>query len=341
MDRCSDQAQAITRALGALTETLANGPRRNWQFVPENGAKVDVRARLVDPWFELTASAPTTPLPLSRAWSLLHHNAVLSGAVRMALAPDAGEAHVRGEICMEDDGPTDLDTRIRTLCDDAQAAFHGLHDCAQLGRTDPDADPPAVADTAAADRPRDGHRLVQFCTEAGWPFVERAAGRVEVCIECGPVVYQAQLELTPDGALCAVADLVDASALTSTTRAATALLLLNTSALVRSVKAVAVRRDGVDRAGLAAACERPRSGADLDRALSALTVACSLAGREAQALRHEPLAREYLAWHVPAVRDDTRETFDHDQSNHNQSDNDQRDDTNHDVMEETPCLQQL
>jgi hypothetical protein len=295
MDRHRDQAEAITFALGVLTETLATGLRGNWRFVLENGAKVDVRARLVDPWLELTASTTAMSLPLSRAWSLLHHNAGLSGVVRMALAPDSGEVHVRGEICVEHDGHTDLDTRIRTLCEEAQAAFHGLHHRAQPDRSDPDADPAAVAKP-----PRDGHRLVQFCTEAGWPFVERAAGRVEVCLDSGPVVYQAQLELTPGGALCAVADLVDASALTSTTRAATALLLLNASALVRSVKAVVVRRDGIDRAGLAAACERPRSGADLDRALSALAVACSLAGREAQTLRREALAREYLAWHVPA-----------------------------------------
>jgi hypothetical protein len=321
MDRRDAPTQAISRALGSLTQTPAPGSPSDWRFVLENGAKLEMRTRLVDEWFELTASTTVTPLRLAHAWSMLRTNAELTGPARVALAPDADEAHFRGEIFADDDGR--LDTRISDLCEGARAACHALYDRTPPGRSGRASEP-----TAVAHPPPDGSRLVQLCTEAGWPHTERASGRVEVPIACGPAVYQAQLELMADGALYAVADLVDASALTSVARAATALLLLNTSAVVRSVKGVAVRRDGGERAGLAAACERPRSGADVDRALAALTVACDLAGREAQMLRDEGLAREYLAWHAPALLDDVSDKTQSD--NHNQS-----------ALEERPCLQQL
>lgn len=324
MGRSSERELTIARALGALTPDLVAAAFGDWRFVLENGAKVGVRARMADQWFELTASATAAvPLGLSQTWSTLRYNAGLTGAVRVALAPGAVEAHLRGEIFAEDD--EHLDTRVSALCEDARASFHALHDRTHLGRSGPAADPTARAE------PRDGHRLVQLCAEAGWPYAERASGRVEIPIECGPAFYQAHLELTDEGALSAVTDLVDASTLTSDSRAATALLLLRASATVRSVKGVVVRRDGVERAGLAAACERPRSGADLDRALAALAVACGLAGREAQALRHEALAREYLAWCAPALFDESGDAFDNNQSNDNRQS----------VMEENPCLQQL
>jgi hypothetical protein len=93
-----------------------------------------------------------------------------------------------------------------------------------------------------------------------------------------------------------------------------------------------VKRDGVEHAGLAAACERPRSAADLDRALGALSVACGLAGREAQALRHQALAHEYLAGCAPARWDETPDAL---------IENNQDDHDNQYEMEERPCVQQL
>ncbi len=49
-------------------------------------------------------------------------------------------------------------------------------------------------------------------------------------------------------------------------------------------------------AGLAFAGERlPASPAAIDRALAALSVACSTVGREMQALQDAQLARDYLA----------------------------------------------
>jgi hypothetical protein len=326
MSAPSEREHIITRALGALTPDLVAAELGDWRFVLENGAKVGVRARVVDQWLELTASATAAvSLALPATWSTLRYNTGLNGAVRVALAPGAGDAHLRGEIFAEDD--VHLDTRVSALCEEARAAFHALHGRTHPGRSSPGADPTEVART-----PRDGHRLVQLCTEAGWPYTERASGRVEVAIECGPAVYPAQLGLTDDGALSAVVDLVDASTLTPTSRAATALLLLTASAVVRCVKGVVVKRDGVEHAGLAAACERPRSAADLDRALAALSVACGLAGREAQALRHQALAHEYLAWRAPVRCAETPDAII--ESNEDDHDNQYE-------MEERSCLQQL
>lgn len=285
-----------------------------------------MRGRLVDQWFEVTLPLPAARFAVSDAWSALRSNARFRGAVRVALAIGADEPHLRGEIMVDGDDP--LETRVAALRSDAQAALHALHD--RIDADSSPSDPAGVADSTGGER-----RLVQLCVEAGWPFTERADGSVEVPIECGPSLYHARLRLQDDGALCAVTDLVEASTLTSTGRAAAALLLLNASALVRSVKGVLVRHDGVEHAGLAAACERPRSGADVDRALAAITVACGLAGREAQALRHDALAREYLAWRAPAFYDESRD------ASRSFLDDDGQSHINTYAMEESPCLQQL
>ena len=292
----------------------------------ENGANVDVHARVVDQWLELTAA---DAMVRSRSRLPLRDNADLQGPVRRAVAPGAHGVHLRGEIFVEDD--TNLDTRVDALLESARSTVRALRDSTRLGRPNL-----AAESTTVAETPRDRHRLVQLCAEAGWPCAERASGRIEITIECGPASYQAHLELTDDGALSAVVDLVDSSTLTQCSRTATASLLLTASAVVRSAKAVVVKRDGVEHAGLAAACERPRSSADLDRALAALSVACGFAGREAQALRHEPLAREYLAWCAPLLDESPDDDIVNNQSDRNQSDN-----NNQYEVEESPCLQQL
>jgi hypothetical protein len=291
-----------------------------------DGSDVGVRARIVDQWLELTAAADAVPLAHPQLWSMLRFNADLNGPLRLALAPGAHGAHFRGEMFVEDD--TNLDTRVEALLESARSALRALHDSTRLGR------PSLAAESAKVGKtPRDGHPLVQLCAEAGWPCTERASSRIEIAIDCGRASYQAHLDLTDDGALSAVVDLVDASTLTQASRTATAFLLLIASAVVRSVKAVVVKRDGVEHAGLAAACESPRSGAGLDRALAALSVGCGLAGCEAQALRHEALAREYLAWCAPPLLVD--ESPDDDIVNN------QRDNNNQYEVEERPCLQQL
>lgn len=324
MSACNELALMIVHALGARITNRTAAQPDNWRPFASRAADISLRARMVDPWIEVTAM-PTVgvPLTLSQAWSALRYNARRAGTVRLALTPGDAQAHLRGELygCEADD----LDGRIGALREDMEAAIRTRPDRGGTERSDLEADGTSVQPPA-----HDDERLVQLCKESGWPYVERASGHVEVCIDCTSASYEARLELTGEGALCAVIDLVDAAALSTEARSAIALVLLYTSAVVRSVKGVLTRRDGAECAGLAAACERPRSGADLDRALSALAVACGMAGREARALRHDALARNYLACHTPAFVDlrDRVETTSTGNNNQN-------------VMEETPCLQQL
>lgn len=253
-------------------------------------------------WLELSAPTSESVTP-SSTWVLLTRNASLDGAARLAVSAGASAAHLRADVFIDDH--VDLDKRIAAACEDMCAASRGVN-----AETHPSAGPHT-------------RRLVELCGEAEWPCAEREAGDVSVPIDVGFDVYQARLELTPDGRLRAMVDLADAAARGSTARAAMALLLLTASDVVRAVKGVAITRDGVDRFGLAVAGERHCSSAAIDRSLSALTVACRAVGREMHALGREAFASDYLAWRTPAPPDEPEDVV-HEQP----------------AMEDNTCLQQ-
>ena len=312
----SQRDQVIENVLGAISPDLVSVARNDWRFVLSNGVKIGVRARIVDAWFELTASpAGLSPVTPARTWPMLEFNAGIDGPTRLALTPGACAAHLRADLFVEDDA--DLEVRVCSVLADLQSRFHGFHETDHPGELEC---PPVPAVVPA---PPDATRLVHLCTEAAWPCSERASGHIAVTIDTGSALYQARIEGTPNGGLRAVVDLVDASAYTLTSYAATGLLLLHTSAVVRLVKGVVATNDGTCNAGVAAEIENPLSGAAVDRAFSALTVACRLAGREAQALRDDSLARQYLAYRTPGPFDRSTDATS----------------TTHHEMEESPCLQ--
>ena len=278
-------------------------------------AAINGRARCSGAWLEL--SAPTNEIVTPAfTWAMLKRNASLDGAARLAVTAGAGTAHVRADVWIDEDA--DIDTRVATACDDMASLLHVLH----AGSTTSDST--ATVDTAIEVESRT-RRLVDLCTEAGWPCTQGDAG-VVVAIDAGGDVYQASLELTPDDRLRATVELIDAPVNASPARAAMALLLLTASAVVRRVKGVAVTRDGVDRLGVAVAGEHVASVADIDLSLSALTVACRAVGRELQALSHDGLARDYLAWRAPVPPDEPEDVLDEQPVTH--------------AMEESTCLQQ-
>ncbi len=169
----------------------------------------------------------------------------------------------------------------------------------------------------------DAARLVQLCAEAGWPAAVRDAGLAVVELDAGHTRYHARLEAAGPGGLRATVDLCDVSGCSPISRSAIDTLLLATSDAVQQVGRAGLMLNGAEWAGLTAMCVDAIAPEALDRALSALTVACQMAGREAQALQHEVIALEYLAWRAPAPPDEPAEV-----------------DDNY-TMEENTCLQQL
>jgi hypothetical protein len=173
----------------------------------------------------------------------------------------------------------------------------------------------------------DPARLAQLCMAAGWPATVRESGLATVELDAGHARYHARLEAAGVGGLRAIVDLCDVSDCSAASRSAIEALLLATSVAVRQVRQVrqaSVTPDEAEWAGLTTMCADAVAPEALDRALSALTVACRLAGREAQALRHEAIALEYLAWRAPAPPDAPAEVAIY----------------NHRTMKENTCLQQ-
>lgn len=276
-----------------------------------------IHARVADEWLELSASVGALSVRPALAWPLLRFNASLTGPMRLALAPGAGTIDLRAEIWIEDE--VDVEARAAALGHDMRSALSALRDANHVEQSRGAA---PIESCGPASSGTD--RLVHLCAEAGWPCVERGSGRVTVEIDTGFSSYHARLEHTAGGSVSAIVDLVDAPASPPAPRAAIGLLLLTTAAAVRVVKGVVMTHDEGERAGLAVTCEGAGSSDALDRALSALTVACRLAGREAQALRHEAIALEYLAWRAPAPPDAPAEVAVY----------------NHRTMKENTCLQQ-
>lgn len=299
-------ADRVVAALAAVAPDLAPLPAGGWEFTLANGWPVGVRARIVDSeWLELATGIKGAGLKdADQAWRLLTLNAHLAGAPRVAATRDGGLV-LRGEASVGTDGvsadesdvrQTDVGDLVHQLCDDFRAALHQLHG----SNGAPSGDIGAVN---ALGSPGDGSsadgnaatRLAALCVEAGWAATERTSGEVAVIVETRHAAYRARLTLGAGDSFQALVPFSDVELTTMVGRAATARLLLRLSGAVRLVKGVVVRDGEAVRPGIAAASAPPRTGADMARVLSALSVACGLAGREIRALTDQGLARAYLA----------------------------------------------
>jgi hypothetical protein len=286
----NERRHAVERALCAVAPNLELVHEGRWDFTLSNGANMAVRARLADEWLEMTT---TLGQPMKTVgcgmYSLLELNADLAGLARTAIDLRARDQQLRAEICLADEG--DFDRRVAVLCEDLRLAFHRSRDGAQLRLLEP-----LEGQVSTPERFR------SLCIEAGWPTVKKTSCELALELDPGFGVYQAHLQTSADNKLRLVVPLLDVSEYSTASREATGLLLLATSAMVRSVKGVVVSGEGANMLGVAAASESPRSGVAMNRLLSALTGVCSLVGREVLALRDETLAHEYLALWGPTAK---------------------------------------
>jgi len=150
---------------------------------------------------------------------------------------------------------------------------------------------PACAQDARASGDPD---LASIAVEAEWPFVLRSPQRIAVDLET-PGQFQQAIVEPGAGGLRARATLVVARSLPARSRAAVSVLLLAVASLVRLVRGGVVEHDGEATIFIEVNLCADLDAAELHHALSALAVACRLAGREARALLDEEVARAYLA----------------------------------------------
>ena len=242
-------------------------------------------ARVVDGWLELTTELPVdTPNSTNVSWRLLSLNARVRGGVCLFAQSD-GRLRLRGEIRTD----RAIDERVSFLCED----LHAARDI--VCRSDTcSIDPPPGEDPCEA-REVSRARLAELCAEAGWPPAPLDSSKVRVAIVNGVSEFHAHMSLDRCGNLVTVVPLVESPVSSAISREAIAWLLLQLPSGVYGVKGL-VHGEGDDGLpAIAATTERGAPTADaVGCALSALTVACQLVGREARALVDETLAGRYL-----------------------------------------------
>jgi len=297
----SDLAWAVEKALHAVASAVEPAPGSGWRATLSDG--LVIRARLEgDDWLDISSlDGSPAPAAAKDVWTLLGLNAGLRGGVRAALTA-CGATRFRADLFVGAEGDeaqghaAALEARVDGLCRDLMAARRAL------------AGSPSAAPAGEAPAPvmgdEDSEYLARLCVEAGWGEARNGSGVRRVALDARGEPLQALMTLAPASFLRVVVPLTAAPLTSCASREAVGRLLLRASSAARAVKGVVLHGEGMERPALAAACDEPvESPAALDRALSALAVACDRVAREARALEDESVARAYLAVMAPGARD--------------------------------------
>ncbi len=265
---------ALVEALESCAAAVKQVAPRRWGFELANGRAFPVSARALDGWLVLEAAGPA--VSKGEPWSLLERTGRIGGWSKFALAPGWREARLRAEIPLAEG--IELRQRVQEAC----AGFReGLH--------------PGVAPSSEPGEPRRDEALASWPTllgEAGWSFTERA-DHLLVDLGVPGRWQQARLDERTGGGGRLCVTIAGSEATSTLARQALGLLLLCANATIRLARAAASGQSAGEAVFEVAFGTRP-SAAELGCALSALSVACRLFGREARAVEHEDVAQRYL-----------------------------------------------
>jgi len=278
---------AVRDAFEECSLSVAEVGHHHWQFYLANETTAPIRARIADDWLLLKASCAEGTTPKRRMlWNLLQWNAALSGGARFALGFGEPCIQIRAEIPLIEN--LDLNVRIRQAYIGIGTAWSRVQ---------------SHFDRAVGKEPVDGTEptgdLARLCQETGWPFVEPSTGPMKIDLETANEFYQATIEQR----FCQVHVQVDIAAgesISPPCQKAFSLFLLAVSSHLRVARPTAVEAGGRFVARLEVVFDRLPGVEELCHALSALSIGCRLAGREAAALlEDDALAIEYLSlWRV-------------------------------------------
>ncbi len=286
---------AIALARCAAPVKQAGGGR--WEFALANGKPLGVSARLFEDW--LLLDAPLTD-GISRGgwWNLLRLNAALHGLSKFVLMPGARSVHLRADLPLpgDDDSERDcesgldsvLTTRLLETCACLKAAYRSFR-----GEKSEHAMPASSVNPEGPGK-NQVEELRRLCGDAGWPFIERSAGKLMVDLDVRSGFYQAAVEQRDEGAEVAV-EIVRSEALGETSRQALSLLLLGTGALVRMARPSMEEKENQIAMRFEVRFTTTPTAVELAHAFASLSVACAMSGREARAIQDEVIARDYLA----------------------------------------------
>jgi hypothetical protein len=217
----------------------------------------------------------------------LARNGQLPGNAKYVLLPHETTLRLRAEIPLERQsqiGAKDLSARIQAACAGMAAALS-----AAAGSTpntsDKDAEKPLPLDLAA------------LLEEAGWPRFERRHNRFQVDLDVMDCLcYRASVERQADHVRLWVGLAPYEEDGPSTVRRALSALLLRAGSSVRMARGAIRPTQQALAAGFDVVLPGACTAAELGHGLCALSVACELFGREAEALAEDDaLARRYLS----------------------------------------------
>ncbi|HUW58245.1 MAG TPA: hypothetical protein VMZ92_16530 [Planctomycetota bacterium] len=291
--------EAQCESVDGILKKCASSVRRvgpgQWRVTFANGRTVRADASIEDEeWLVMDALLQRAPkgstIAHEKLWQLLLWNAEIDGAAKFVLGPREGAVRLRAEIPLEGAGAVPA-AEIEQACRDFRTSFARFK--GQRGRKRPaksSAEPASGEDDS-------GCNLTELCRNVGWPFTERASGKLSIPLGSDGS-YQAILSRRESGRVRASVDLGRCEDASKTSREALGWLLLGASGVLRMVRASAEEADGAPTVlRLEAALEACPDAARVVHALSALEVGCCwLCGREVQVLLdHEDIAREYLS----------------------------------------------
>lgn len=292
MYAANQQEKWIAMMLEKCSASINQTGRGRWELALVNGKSVSATATLLDGW--LSIDAPVSDrIDRADLWRLLVLNASLAGLSKFVLMPDHRSVHVRSEISIaeeEDEFEADVAsnsaTRVQEACAGMKGALSRIHDEKPGGILKSK----AASDNHEAAKPE---HLRRVCEEIGWRFTERSAGKLVVDLEAQGGFFQATVEQRSVGARVS-AEVARWNALAESSRHALAVLLLRAGALVRMARPAIEEDESQIGARFEVVFKELPRAFELAHALSALSVACALCGREARAVQDEIIAREYL-----------------------------------------------
>lgn len=253
--------------------------RGRWEFGSASG-RVAGSAAVEDGWFLLR-------VPLNgewdgtEDWSLLCRNASLGGMCKFVRDPFGLRRELRADLPLDsEDALESLPRRLRETLEEFESALGTNRGFPETTLSN---DPP---------HPSTAFGVADLLQETGWTFVERSPVQFAVDLEVPGNFIQALVE---DQGGCGITARVEAAkydSLTPSQRSALAFFLLTTGGAVRMSRSAIVESETSIVARLEVNLNAP-GPADLDHALSALSVASDLCVREARCLERGQLAEIY------------------------------------------------
>lgn len=277
--------EQVSKTLSNCARSVERRDRFDWSFVLSNGHDLVARARIEGEWLLLDA-----PLPYGArtddGWRLLQLNAGLVGLSKFALLPEKRTASICAEIPLHEE--IDLSARLRETCAGFKAALNALYNerSDEQGANGPSAQSNEDAQTS--------FDLRQLCEEAGWNFKERAEGKLAIDLDVRGEFYQALAEKQKGQGLLISVELARGHVSNEEHRQSMASLLLKASGIVRMARPAVEGVAGQTLSRFETSFAHVPCAAELNEALSALSIARALCGQEVGAIQDVFVANNYF-----------------------------------------------